>query len=38
MGMYPQTKVTDTTIISALNGKGGLLPTAGNLQTWTDYG
>lgn len=38
MGMYPQTKVTDTTIISALNGKGGLLPTAGNPQTWTDYG
>lgn len=38
MGMYPQTKVTDTTIISALNGKGGLLPTAGNPRTWTDYG
>ncbi|OQC09553.1 MAG: hypothetical protein BWX74_00906 [Tenericutes bacterium ADurb.Bin087] len=37
IGTYPQTKVTDATIISALNAKAGTLPTAGNAQSWTDY-
>jgi len=36
-GTYPQTKVTDSTIISALNKQVGLLPTASNTQNWTSY-
>ena len=37
-GSYPQTKVTDTTLLSTLNDKAGTLPTAENLQNWKDYG
>ena len=37
-GSYPQTKVFDTTITSALNTQAGTLPTSANSQSWTDYG
>lgn len=36
-GQYPQSKVTDATIISNLNTLAGDLPTASNLGNWTDY-
>jgi hypothetical protein len=38
MGMYPQSKVTDTTLLSTLNAAGGALPTSANSQEWSDYG
>ena len=38
LGSYPQTKVTDDTLIATLNEKAGDLPEAGNLGKWTDYG
>jgi hypothetical protein len=38
LGSYPQTKVTDSTLISTLNTAGGTLPTSANSQTWTSYG
>ncbi|MDD4154141.1 MAG: DUF6273 domain-containing protein [Bacilli bacterium] len=37
-GTYPQSKVTDTTLLSTLNAAGGTLPTSANSQAWTDYG
>ena len=37
-GSYPQTKVTDDTLIATLNEKAGTLPTSSNLYKWTDYG
>lgn len=37
LGSYPQTKVTDSTLISTLNTAGGTLPTSANSQTWTSY-
>jgi len=36
-GTYPQTKVTDTTIINSLKSLAGTLPTASNSQKWTSY-
>lgn len=38
MGKYPQTKVTDTSLASALTSTAGPLPTASNSQKWTSYG
>lgn len=38
LGSYPQTKVTDSTLITTLNTAGGTLPTSANSQTWTSYG
>ena len=37
-GSYPQSEVTDTTLISTLNTKAGTLPTSSDLQAWTSYG
>ncbi|MCR4661626.1 MAG: leucine-rich repeat protein [Clostridia bacterium] len=37
-GLYPQTKVTDTNITTALNNKAGTLPTSLNSYNWTSYG
>ena len=37
-GEYPQTKVTDSATLTALNNSRGMLPTSANAQTWTDYG
>lgn len=37
-GSFPQTKVTDGEIISALNDSAGDLPENGNNRGWTDYG
>lgn len=37
-GTYPQSQVTDTTLISTLDTGAGTLPTADNSQAWTDYG
>lgn len=37
-GEYPQTKVTDATLVSALNNMAGTLPTSSNSQNWTSYG
>ncbi len=37
-GSYPQTKVTDSSITSVLNGVAGTLPTNGNNRDWTSYG
>ena len=36
--MYPQSEVTDSTLISTLNTTAGTLPIAGSNQSWTDYG
>lgn len=36
-GTYPQTEVGEETIIAALNGLAGELPTAENSQNWTSY-
>ena len=36
-GTYPQTKVTDSTIISALNKEAGKLPNSSNNRKWTSY-
>ena len=37
-GSYPQTKVSDTSLITALNTIAGTLPTSNNSQAWTSYG
>ena len=37
-GSYPQTKVTDSSLIASLNNLTGTLPTSGNTQNWTSYG
>ncbi len=37
LGLYPQTKVTDSTTISTLNDSSGILPTSANSQSWTSY-
>lgn len=37
-GTYPQSKVTDATLLSRLNAASGTLPTSENSQKWTDYG
>lgn len=37
-GSYPQTRVTDSTITTALNGMRGTLPTSSNSYDWTSYG
>ncbi len=36
-GSYPQTKVTDDTLIDALNTQAGTLPTSTHLYDWTSY-
>ena len=36
-GSYPQSKVTDSTIISNLTSKVGKLPSSSNSQSWTLY-
>ncbi|MFA5736480.1 MAG: DUF6273 domain-containing protein, partial [Bacilli bacterium] len=38
MGMYPQSMVTDATLLSTLNSARGTLPTSSNSQSWTSYG
>jgi hypothetical protein len=37
-GTYPQSMVTDATLLSTLNSARGTLPTSANSQSWTDYG
>ena len=37
-GTYPQTKVTDSDITTALTSAAGTLPTSANSQQWTSYG
>ena len=37
-GYYPQTKVTDEAVISAVGKQLGMLPTAENNYNWTSYG
>ena len=37
-GSYPQTKVSDETLINTLNAKADKLPTIGNDYLWTSYG
>jgi hypothetical protein len=37
-GTYPQSKVTDATLLNTLNTASGTLPTSANSQAWTDYG
>lgn len=37
-GSYPQTKVTDDIITTALNNMAGTLPTSSNSANWTSYG
>lgn len=37
-GSYPQTQVTDETLLTTLNAMAGTLPTRDNAQTWTSYG
>ncbi len=37
-GTYPQSIVTDTTLLSNLNSARGTLPTSTNSQAWTSYG
>ena len=37
-GSYPQSEVTQSTLISALNEKAGTLPTSTNARLWTSYG
>lgn len=36
-GSYPQSKVTDTSIVTSLNASVSSLPTAADNQGWTDY-
>lgn len=36
-GSYPQTKVTDSALTTALTTKAGTLPTSSNSQGWTAY-
>lgn len=37
-GSYPQSKVTDSALISTLTGLAGTLPDSTDSQAWTDYG
>jgi len=37
-GTYPQSKVTDATLLSTLNSVSGTLPNSANSQAWTSYG
>lgn len=37
-GSYPQTKVTDQSLVSSLNYLAGTLPTSSNSYSWTSYG
>jgi hypothetical protein len=37
-GTYPQSEVTDPTLLRTLNAARGTLPTSENSQKWTDYG
>lgn len=37
-GSYPQTRVTDSAITTALNDMRGTLPTSSNSYDWTSYG
>lgn len=37
-GSYPQSEVTDATLISTLNTKAGELPTSADAKKWTSYG
>ena len=37
-GSYPQSKVTDSELISGLNGKAGDLPESADSRAWTPYG
>ena len=37
-GSYPQSEVTDSALVSTLNGKAGALPTSANAQAWISYG
>ena len=37
-GTYPQSEVTDPTLLRTLNAASGTLPTSENSQKWTDYG
>lgn len=37
-GTYPQTRISDTALETALNTLAGTLPSASNSQDWTDYG
>ena len=37
-GSYPQSIVTDTTLLSNLNSARGTLPTSANSRAWTSYG
>lgn len=37
-GTYPQSEVTEVTLISTLNAKAGTLPTSSNSYNWTSYG
>ena len=37
-GSYPQTEVTDSTLISTLNSLAGALPTSEDSQNWMSYG
>lgn len=37
-GSYPQTKVSDETLLNTLNAKAGELPTEENSYLWTSYG
>ena len=37
-GTYPQSKVTDSALISSLNDAAVALPSSGNPESWVDYG
>ena len=37
-GSYPQTKVTNSSLISKLNARTGAMPTSSNHGKWTSYG
>lgn len=37
-GSYPQSMVSDSALISTLNGLAGTLPTSSNSRLWTSYG
>ena len=37
-GTYPQSKVTDSALLTSLNSASGTLPTSANSQAWTSYG
>ncbi|HOJ44835.1 MAG TPA: DUF6273 domain-containing protein [Bacilli bacterium] len=37
-GTYPQSKVTDSALLTSLSSAAGTLPSSSNPQAWTDYG